>query len=57
MTEMMSEKKGKLKVTIELEVNEELMDIVKEAMSKMSSKIPGMMKQGGYHDYKEKEQT
>jgi ribosomal protein L16/L10AE len=46
MTEM-TEKKGRMKVTVELEVNEELMDVVKEAMSKASSKIPEMMRRGG----------
>jgi hypothetical protein len=43
MTEM-PEKKGKLKVTVELEVNEELMGVVKDAMSKASTKIPEMMR-------------
>jgi hypothetical protein len=43
----MSDKKGKLKVTVELEVNEELMDVVKDAMYKASSKIPEMMRRGG----------
>ena len=43
----MTDKKGKLKVTVELEVNEELMDVVKDAMSKASSKIPEMMRRGG----------
>jgi len=46
MTEM-AEKKGKLKVTIEVEVNEELMDLAKESMSKMSLKIPEIMRHGG----------
>ena len=46
MTET-GEKKGKLKVTIELEVNEELMGVVKDAMSKASLKIPEMMRRGG----------
>jgi hypothetical protein len=45
MTEM-TEKKGKLKVTIELEVNEELMGVVKDAMSKASAKLPEMMRRG-----------
>jgi hypothetical protein len=45
MTEM-AEKKGKLKVTVELEVNEELMSVVKDAMSKASTKIPEMMRRG-----------
>jgi ribosomal protein L16/L10AE len=45
MTEtMMPAKSGKLKMTIELEVNDELMDVVKEAMSKASTKIPEMMR-------------
>jgi hypothetical protein len=42
-----AEKKGKMKVTIELEVNEELMAVVKDAMSKASTKIPEMMRRGG----------
>lgn len=44
MTEMTAQKSGKLKVTIELEVNEELMDVVKEAISKAGTKIPEMMR-------------
>jgi hypothetical protein len=43
----MTEKKGKMKVTVELEVNEELMAVVKDAMSKASTKIPEMMRRGG----------
>ena len=46
MTET-AQKKGRLKVTVELEVNEELMDLAKETMSQMSKKIPEMMKKGG----------
>jgi hypothetical protein len=42
MTEMA--KSGKMKVTVEVEVNEELMNLVKEGMTKMGSKIPEMMK-------------
>jgi hypothetical protein len=45
MTEMT--KSGKMKLTVEVEVNEELMDVVKDAISKMSSKLPDMMKRGG----------
>jgi hypothetical protein len=44
MTETMPMKSGKLKMTIELEVNDELMGVVKEAMSKAGSKIPEMMR-------------
>jgi ribosomal protein L16/L10AE len=44
LTEMTAQKSGKLKVTIELEVNEELMDVVKEAISKAGTKIPEMMR-------------
>lgn len=43
----MAEKKGKLKVTVELEVNEELMAVVKDALSKASTKIPELMRHGG----------
>jgi hypothetical protein len=46
MTEM-HEKKGKLKLTVEVEVNEELMELAKDSMSKISTKIPEMMKRGG----------
>ena len=46
MTEKM-EKKGKLKVTIEVEVNEELMDLAKDAMSKMPMRMQEMWKMHG----------
>ena len=32
---MAEEKKGRAKITIEIEVNEELMDVMKEAMAMM----------------------
>jgi len=41
---MSEEKKGKLKMTFEVEINEELMEVMKEGMSKMHWKIPDMMK-------------
>ena len=43
---MSEDKKGRLKVTLEVEVNEELMSAMKEAMSKMHWKMPEMMKRG-----------
>lgn len=43
---MSEEKKGKLKMTLEVEVNEELMELAKESMSKMHWKMPEMMKRG-----------
>jgi hypothetical protein len=46
MTEM-GEKKGKMKVTIEVEINEELMGMAKEAMAQMSAHIPEMMMKRG----------
>ena len=46
MTEM-PEKKGKMKITVEFEVNEELMELAKESMSKMSMKLPEMMRGRG----------
>lgn len=42
----MSDKKGKLKVTLELEVNEELMAVLKDTMEKASQKIPDMIRRG-----------
>jgi hypothetical protein len=44
---MPEEKKGHFKVTIDVEVNEELMSVMKEAISKMHWKIPEMMKRQG----------
>ena len=35
-------KKGHMKVTIEVEINENLMETMKEAMSKMHWKMPEM---------------
>ena len=46
MTEM-PEKKGKLKITVEFEVNEELMDLAKDAMSKMPMRMQEMMEDAG----------
>jgi GH25 family lysozyme M1 (1,4-beta-N-acetylmuramidase) len=44
---MPEEKKGHFKVTIDVEVNEELMDLMKETMSKMRWKMPEIMKRQG----------
>jgi hypothetical protein len=46
MTEMM-DKKGKLKITIEVEVNEELLDLAKDAMTKMPMHMQDMWKMRG----------
>jgi hypothetical protein len=43
---MSEEKKGKLKVTIEVEVNAELMDLAKEAMEKMPMRMQEMWRGG-----------
>ena len=40
------DKKGRMKVTFEMEINEQLMEAMKEAMSKMHWKMPEMMKRG-----------
>ena len=45
MTEM-AEKKGKLKLTVEVEVNEELMDLAKDTISKMPMRMQEMWKGG-----------
>jgi hypothetical protein len=39
-------KKGHMKVTIEVEINEALMEGMKDVMSKMHWKMPEMMKRG-----------
>jgi hypothetical protein len=41
---MPEEKKGHMKVTVDVEINENLMEAMKEAMSKMHWKMPEMMK-------------
>lgn len=41
---MPEEKKGRVRITIEVEVNEPLMDAMKEAMTQFSSVLPEMMK-------------
>ena len=46
MTEM-SEKTGKLKITIEVDVNEELLDLAKEAIEKMPMRMQEMWKMHG----------
>ena len=46
MTEM-ADKKGKLKLTVEVEVNEELMDLAKDAITKMPMRMQEMWKQSG----------
>ena len=43
---MSEEKKGKLKVSLEVEINEELMGVMKEGISKMHWKMPDLMKRG-----------
>jgi len=40
------DKKGRMKVTFEMEINEQLMEAMKQAMSKMHWKMPEMMKRG-----------
>ncbi len=50
MTEM-PEKKGKLKITLEVEVNEELMDLAKDAASKWPMRMQEMWK--GHNEKKE----
>ncbi|HEX9262511.1 MAG TPA: hypothetical protein VF893_08295 [Candidatus Bathyarchaeia archaeon] len=41
---MSETKKGHMKVTMEVEINEALMNAMKDAMSKMHWKMPEMMK-------------
>jgi hypothetical protein len=46
MTEM-AEKKGKLKIMVEVEVNEELMDLAKDAIEKMPMRMQDMWRGHG----------
>jgi hypothetical protein len=41
---MSEEKKGRVKITVEVEINEPLMDVMKETMTKMSSMLPEIMR-------------
>jgi hypothetical protein len=41
---MSEDKKGRVKVTVEVEINEPLMDAMREIMTKMSSVLPEIMK-------------
>ena len=43
---MPDEKKGHIKITFEVELNEPVMEALKEGMSKMHWKMPEMMKRG-----------
>jgi len=45
---MSEEKKGVAKITIEMELNEALMDLVKETMTKMPE-MAKMFQRGGEH--------
>ena len=44
---MPEEKKGSVKITIEVEVNEPLMDTMKEAITQMSHALPELVKLRG----------
>jgi hypothetical protein len=41
---MSEDKKGRVKITVEVEINEPLMDVMKETMTKMSSMLPEIMR-------------
>ena len=43
---MAENNKGRVKITVEVEVNEPLMDVVKDAISNMSTSLPDMMRRG-----------
>ena len=47
MTERLHEKKGHLRLAVELEVNDELMDVVRDAVSKASIRLPELLGRGG----------
>ncbi len=41
---MSEEKKGHVKLTVEVEINEPLLDVMKELVTKMPSIVPEMMR-------------
>ncbi|MDR1992544.1 MAG: hypothetical protein LBQ98_03455 [Nitrososphaerota archaeon] len=47
MVERTPEKKGHLRITVDLEVNDELMDTFKETVSRVSTRLPELMRRGG----------
>jgi len=44
---MSEEKKGHMKLTVEVEINEPILDIMKEAVTKMPSMVPEMLRRRG----------
>ena len=44
---MTGEKKGHLRVTLDVEINEELMNAAKDSMATISQHLPNMMRRGG----------
>jgi hypothetical protein len=52
MTEM-PEKKGHMRLVVDVEVNEELMDVAKDAISKMSTRLPEIMRRGNQEKQEE----
>jgi len=44
MTERMYEKKGHMRVTVDLEVNDELMEVFKDTLSKASTQLPELLR-------------
>jgi len=46
MTKRIHEKKGHMRVIVDLEVNDELMDVFKDTMSKASIRLPDLLRRG-----------
>jgi hypothetical protein len=44
MTERIPEKTGRMRVTVDLEVNDELMDVFKDTLSKASTQLPELLR-------------
>ncbi len=44
---MTGDKKGHLRVTLDVEINEELMNAMKDSMANISQHLPNMMRRGG----------
>ncbi len=41
------EKKGHLRVTLDVEINEELLEAMKDSMANIGQHLPNMMRRGG----------
>jgi hypothetical protein len=55
MTEQIHEKTGHMRVTVDLEINDELMDVFKDTMTKASIRLPELLRRNGTEKTNSKE--